>query len=95
MSWFTELFIEQAKPAIKFHNGIGAGSDISAAVELALERAKESGEFDGKDGVSPTISVDKNGKVTTISVNDVNGTKTATINDGETVSIVSVSIEEV
>lgn len=36
----------------------------------------------GKDGVSPTITVSKSGKVTTIEITDANGTKTATINDG-------------
>ncbi len=36
----------------------------------------------GKDGVSPTVSVSKSGKVTTLTITDVNGTKTATINDG-------------
>lgn len=36
----------------------------------------------GADGVSPTVDVSKTGKVTTISITDKNGTKTATINDG-------------
>ena len=36
----------------------------------------------GADGVSPTVAVSKSGKVTTISITDKNGTKTATINDG-------------
>ena len=34
------------------------------------------------DGVSPTVDVSKSGKVTTISITDKNGTKTATVNDG-------------
>lgn len=38
---------------------------------------------DGLDGYSPTVSVSKIGKTTTISITDKNGTKTATINDGE------------
>lgn len=37
---------------------------------------------DGADGVSPTVAVSKSGKVTTVSITDKNGTKTATINDG-------------
>lgn len=37
---------------------------------------------DYSDGVSPTVTTSKNGKVTTISITDANGTKTATINDG-------------
>ena len=36
-----------------------------------------------EDGVSPTVSVSKSGKVTTLTITDVEGTKTATINDGE------------
>lgn len=36
----------------------------------------------GSDGVSPTVTVSKSGKVTTISITDANGTQTATINDG-------------
>ena len=37
---------------------------------------------DGQDGYSPTVSVSKSGKVTSITITDKNGTKTATINDG-------------
>ena len=36
----------------------------------------------GNDGVSPTIEVNKTGKVTTLAITDANGTKTVTINDG-------------
>lgn len=36
----------------------------------------------GNDGVSPTITETKTGKVTTITITDVNGTQTFTINDG-------------
>lgn len=42
----------------------------------------ETGES-GDDGYSPTVSVSKKGKVTTITITDANGTKTATIKDGE------------
>lgn len=37
---------------------------------------------DGEDGYSPTVTVSKSGKVTTIKITDKDGTKTATINDG-------------
>ena len=37
----------------------------------------------GQDGVSPTVSTSKSGKVTTITITDKSGTKTATVNDGE------------
>lgn len=36
----------------------------------------------GPAGVSPTVSVSKTGKVTTITIVDAEGTHTATINDG-------------
>lgn len=36
----------------------------------------------GKDGISPTVTVSKSGKVTTVKITDKDGTKTATINDG-------------
>ena len=37
----------------------------------------------GTDGVSPTVTTSKSGKVTTITIKDATGTKTAIINDGE------------
>lgn len=37
----------------------------------------------GKDGVSPVVSVSKSGTVTTLTITDASGTKTAKINDGE------------
>ena len=36
----------------------------------------------GDDGVSPTVSISKVGKVTTITITDADGVHTATINDG-------------
>ena len=57
-------------------------SKLPSAINTALAQAKASGEFDGAAGTSPTVSVIKFGKVTTISITDKNGTKTATINDG-------------
>ena len=37
----------------------------------------------GENGVSPTVTLSKEGKVTTLTITDVGGTKTATINDGK------------
>lgn len=37
----------------------------------------------GADGFSPTITTSKSGKVTTLTIKDASGTKTATINDGD------------
>ncbi len=46
---------------------------------------------DGNDGISPVISVAKQNGVTTITMTDINGSKTANINDGENgVSVTSI-----
>lgn len=46
---------------------------------------------DGNDGISPVISVAKQNGATTITMTDINGSKTATINDGENgVSVTSI-----
>lgn len=37
----------------------------------------------GTDGISPTVEVSKSGKITTLTITDAEGTKTATINDGQ------------
>ena len=42
----------------------------------------------GEQGVSPTVSIEKVGKITTITITDVDGTKTATIEDGDGADIV-------
>lgn len=69
-------------------NGVAG---IPEAVNTALAEAKESGAFKGDkgdsgpagtSGVSPTVNVSKAGKVTTLTITDAEGTKTATINDG-------------
>ena len=57
-------------------------SALPTAINTALAQAKASGEFDGEDGVSPTVAVSKSGEVTTVIIVDKNGAKTATINDG-------------
>ena len=48
-----------------------------------------------EDGVSPTVSVSKSGKVTTLTITDVEGTKTATINDGADGSDATVTKESI
>lgn len=52
--------------------------DAAARAEQAAKDAEEH----KLDGFSPTVTVSKSGKVTTVKITDVNGTKTATINDG-------------
>lgn len=60
-------------------------SNLQTATNNVLAQAKISGEFDGEkgaDGVSPIVAISKSGQVTTVTITDKNGTKTATINDG-------------
>lgn len=50
--------------------------------EAGLYILKGADGIDGKDGTSATIDVSKTDGVTTLTITDINGTKTATINDG-------------
>ena len=63
--------------------GYLTGNELPDAISDALADAKAAGVFDGADGVSPTVAVSKRGKVTTLTITDAEGTKTATVNDGE------------
>lgn len=70
-------------------------SDLESATNTALDKAKESGEFDGKDGKDGTNGKDgANGKdgtsVTVASVNESNddgGYNVITFSDGKTITI--------
>lgn len=55
----------------------GTAPDEDGNVEVVGNNGK-----DGADGVSPTVTTSKSGTVTTITITDKNGTKTAKINDG-------------
>jgi len=46
-------------------------------------RAMDTNVVQGADGISPTVTLTKSGHVLAISVTDVNGTHTETVNDGE------------
>ena len=59
-----------------------AGQDGKTPVKGVDYFDGEDGQ-DGADGVSPTVTASKSGKVTTVTIKDVSGTKTFTINDGE------------
>ena len=59
--------------------GAIAKDELQSATDAALAQAKVSGEFDGADGHSPTVTATKSGTVTTISID---GTAIATVNDG-------------
>lgn len=74
----------QATTATKRANDISA--DLEAKREADYWRGAK-GEK-GDKGVSPTVSTSKTGKVTTIKITDVQGTHTATVNDGESVEVV-------
>lgn len=59
------------------------GTAEEPILNLVLEKGdKGSTGSAGQDGISPTVTTSKSGKVTTIEIVDKNGTHTATINDG-------------
>ena len=57
-------------------------ADFTEAQLAALKGQQGDPGPAGADGVSPTVTTSKSGKVTTITIKDATGTKTATINDG-------------
>lgn len=69
-------------------DGIEAAANDAAESAESAKKAQEAAEeaaakaTTGKDGVSPTIATSKSGKVTTLTITDAEGVKTATINDG-------------
>ena len=73
----------------KFQKVTERGIDGLSAYEIAVENGFVGSETEwlaslqGADGISPTITTSKSGKVTTLTIKDASGTKTATINDGE------------
>ncbi len=63
---------------------IADSTKVWAACNVPLIlRAMDTNVVQGADGISPTVSVTKSGSVTTISITDVNGTHTQTVNDGQ------------
>ena len=61
----------------------GAKGDKGDAFTYADFTPTQLEALKGENGVSPTVTLSKEGKVTTLTVTDAGGTKTATINDGE------------
>ena len=61
----------------------GAKGDKGDAFTYADFTPTQLEALKGENGVSPTVTLSKKGKVTTLTITDVGGTKTATINDGE------------
>lgn len=76
-----------------------AVAEIPQTINSALEEAKESGDFDGADGFSPTVEVTDIDGGHRITVVDIDGMHTADILDGEpgddgyspSVSVTSIS----
>ena len=59
------------------------GTAEEPILNLVLEKGERGSTGNtGQDGISPTVTTSKSGKVTTIEIVDKNGTHTATINDG-------------
>lgn len=65
----------------------GAKGDKGDAFTYADFTPTQLEALKGENGVSPTVTLSKEGKVTTLTVTDAGGTKTATINDGEDVVV--------
>lgn len=66
-----------------------AVAGVGEAIDTTLQEAKDSGEFDGKDGtpgrdgVSPTASVTQTATGATVTVTDASGTTTANLTNGQ------------
>lgn len=74
-----------AKGYLTEHQDISGKLDANKlpdAIEDALSQAKESGEFDGEDGVSPTVTVTAISGGHRISITDANGTKNVDVLNG-------------
>lgn len=61
----------------------GAKGDKGDAFTYADFTPTQLEALKGENGVSPTVTLSKEGKVTTLTITDAGGTKTATINDGK------------
>lgn len=61
----------------------GAKGDKGDAFTYADFTPTQLEALKGENGVSPTVTLSKKGKVTTLTITDAGGTKTATINDGK------------
>ena len=57
-------------------------ADSTSVSDYTWAKIKGNDGADGKDGVSPTVSITKSGDTTTITIVDKNGTHTQTVKDG-------------
>jgi hypothetical protein len=61
----------------------GAMNTLEATIQADLQSAKESGEFDGADGVSPTVTVTPITDGHQVMITDADGEHTFDVTDGE------------
>jgi hypothetical protein len=90
----SDAKLASAIAAYLAENPIEGGVDeeqLQQAVEAALQEAKNSGEFDGEDGVSPTVNVTTVSGGHRVSITDKSGTKTFTVMNGAVGDSVTVS----
>lgn len=66
----------------------GAKGDPGKAFTYEDFTAEQLAALEGEDGFSPIVTISKTGLVTTVSIQDATGTKTATINDGSDAEII-------
>ena len=79
--------VERAETAAE--NAEKAVENVQETVDAALQEAKESGEFDGADGVSPTVTVTDIEDGHRITVTDVNGPHAFDVMDGRGIASVA------
>ena len=66
---------------------IQALAEQALSVAQGVRRDADSGAFDGRDGISPTVTVSKAGDTATITVSDASGTQSTTVKDGREVDL--------
>lgn len=65
-----------------FERAMQAVDGVPEAINTALQAAKESGEFDGADGISPTVTVEDIDGGHRVTITDKDGDKTFEVMDG-------------
>lgn len=85
---YTTAYTSSANEATHTYTPTGNEKNIRVSLYLAggtstlLDSQNVPVISDGVDGVSPTMTSSKSGGVTTVTITDVNGTRSLTINDG-------------
>ena len=68
---------------IKYGGDVGPKGPVGPEGKQGPQGEKGDTGSPGADGISPTVSVSKSGKITTIEITAKDGTKTTTLKDGE------------